>query len=212
MHRFILVLMSLLILGCSDKDQMQQEELKQKEQRKVRFSEMVSKHNIDKYCMQFLAETDSLGFPVRFTTLQLQEAFASVESSGHTVLFVVVFDDLVKQENQYIAYFIGHPSLRDTDGEDNLMFYLLDPPKFYLELSCKEEQAKVLLRTERDWSVSNLAIVAKVNNVRKSSLKLDCVTSGEDEAYIELESSHMFFIRGELLDFCQLWEGFSLEM
>lgn len=199
MRLSLLLLLVLLLLGCDHKEKVSSEDIEREEQLKAKLSEMVSKHKASDNWLQILAKCDSLNLPI--TTLHLQQAFA--ETSGHPFLFHVHFDDVFKRDDKHFACF-------ELSSNFESLIFLLHPVYFYFELSCTEKQVQELLKENRDWwRLANLAIVARVHGVRKLRFSFEaipdcCYEEGSEEAYIEIEPSRVFLIRGELLDFCLL--------
>ena len=191
----LLLLVVLLFLGCDHKEEAASDDLEREEQLKAKVSEMVSKCNANDSWGEGLTKLDSLNLPL--TTLHLQRAFP--ETSGCPFLFHVQFDDVFIRDGRYYAGFVT-----SMFSEYSISF----PYAIYFELSCAEKQVQELLRVEKsDW-FANLAIVAKVDRVRKLRFNFeaiaDCYEEGYEEAYIEIEPSRVFLMKGELVDFCQL--------
>jgi len=191
--RYVILLLacfSLFTCGENKKAEVEVDYSEQEKKVKADISEMVSKHNANEDWSKTLAELDSARVPI--TTLHLQQAFP--ETSTYPYLFYVAFDDLFKQGDDYFAVFVTSPS-------DILSGRLLYPVGIFFELSCTQEQSQNLLNTVKGHGFANFAIILRVYNIQKFKYSLEAIPSGSEEAYIEIEPSRAFLIRGELLDF-----------
>jgi len=184
-----LLLVVLLFLGCGHKEEAVSQ---RKSQFEAKASEMASKYDADESWVKSLAKCDSLGLPI--TTLHLQQTFP--ETTAHPFLFYARLDDLYKQDDKHFAAFVI-PAFT----------YSMFGVSMYLELACTGEQAQELLKVKRDrWWFADVAIVARVDGVRKLRFSFEAVPDcyeGYEEAYIEIKPSRVFLVKGELLDFCE---------
>jgi hypothetical protein len=210
MKRVIVLLLaglSLFTCGENKKAEVDVDYSEQEKKVKAGISEMVLKHNANETWLRTLAQLDSSGVPI--TTLHLQQALP--ETSTHPYLFYVAFDDLFKQGGNYFASFV---TCSDVDIEillqrgDEYFASVLYPIVIYFELSCTQEQSHNLLNAVNGHGFANFAIIARVHNIQKFKYSLDAIPSGPEEAYIEIEPSRAFLIRGELLDFVYSGEGY----
>lgn len=200
MRLSVLLLLTLLALGCSHKETSEQKaereqlELRTKQQAKV--SAMVSKYGANDTSFRVLEQDGCL-----LTTLRVQQAFP--KTSSQPFLFYANMEDVFEQDGQYFATFTGTAS-----DLESLMFTSLG---ILLELKCTQKQIEELLSPdsasvsyEEAYLFGCLAIVAKVNDVRKIKLCFEATPVSDEEAYIEIKHSNVSLIRGELLDFCVL--------
>ena len=180
----VLILGFFLLLNCEDETT--SESLKRQREIDAKLSALVSKYNANDTWIQELRQREHSNLPI--TTLHLQQAFS--KTSSHPFLFEVVFDDLFKKGDQHFAAFIT-----------SIDFWR----PIYFELSCAEEQIQRLLKIENSYGFPNLAIIATVDELQKLRFDFEAISSQYEEAYIEIDASQAFLIKGHLLDFCQLY-------
>jgi hypothetical protein len=208
MRLSILLIVPLFLMGCNHKESIEKkaarEQLELRTAQQAKVSEMISKYNADDRWIRVLNIRDSLNIPI--ATLNMQQAFP--ESSVQPSVFYVGLDDVIEQNGQYFATFTASILANSIQlsqyfhyGESSISFpYDI---LMILELQCTQKQAQELLNSDLSF-LSSLAIVAKIREVRKVKLSYQAKDGSDEEVYIKSQPSKVFYLTGELADFCMV--------
>lgn len=176
----MLLLIALLVAGCSNNQHAGTEEKSSREQAREKA--------VATLVQQFDAiRLDDRLEKIRFT-FELQELLKS-----KTVAFVATLDDIVAMDEGY-----------------NVRFVIFNVPRsIAFELGATVEQGSALAAQVENAlllgiGVYEFAVVAKIDSVHRAAFAVRAFPTNEDEAELELDVPHTYIATGRLLNFSDI--------
>lgn len=184
----VLLAIAIAIGGYKISNILSSERLKKEQENTIAEKKKRIEMKVQEMAAKFNAVTDredvfeELNLRDKIYTVELQEAL--IRPDRRPFLIYVLLNDILKRENEYI--------LR------------LTTPIITLELRCPEELARKAIRLPTSYSEVRLAIIAKIEKIKKPIFVVRSTGNDEDDGEVEVNSSNIFVATGECLDLIHL--------